>query len=133
MHLADHEEPQGRQQDERGQVQQPGRPAAVAHIAERHDHALILQGLDHVRVIGRDGGVEAGIVVPVLTADFHAGNRDFLDISLVHVRHELREIDVLLFLTAAALLHDLPKQEGRKHDDQPEHHGFDCRIHSELL
>ena len=58
--------------DKRSQVQQPGRPASTVDVLEGHVDALIAQRLDHVRIIRRDGGVEAGIVVAVLAAHFHA-------------------------------------------------------------
>ena len=77
--------------------------------------------------------MKAGIIIEIFAAYFHADDGDFFDVPLVHIRHELGEVDFLLFLTAAPRLDHLPQQEGRKHDHQPEHHRLNCRIHSELL
>ena len=46
LHLADHEEPQRSQQNERGQVQQPSRPASALGILDRDVDALVAQNLD---------------------------------------------------------------------------------------
>src|SRR5581483_580119 len=89
LHLADHEEPQGSQQDERRQIQQPGWPPAAADVPDRNVYALLAKGLDHVRVVGWNRSVEAGIVVAILAAHFHADDGDLFYVPLVHIGHEL--------------------------------------------
>jgi hypothetical protein len=78
---------------------------------EGHDHALILQGLDHLRVVGRCRGVERRIVVAVVTSHFHAVDGDLFDVALVHIRHELREVDLLVLLSPATGFDHLPEKE----------------------
>ena len=48
LHLADHDEPQRAQQDERRQIQQPGRPASALRVLHRDVDALVAQVLVHV-------------------------------------------------------------------------------------
>ena len=129
LHLADHDEPQCAQQDERRQVQQPGWPAAGLSVLHRDVDALVAQFLDHVGVAGHDCSVEAGLVVLELASDFLANNRHFADVALVHLGEELREIDFAIFRSRVRALDDLPQQNAREHDHEPEHDRFDRRIH----
>ena len=46
--------------------------------------------------------------------------------------HEMREVDFLLLLSGAASFDNLPEQQGRKPDHQPEHYRFYRRIHLKL-
>ena len=110
LHLADHEEPQRTQQDQRRpRPQKLQRPAAIAGVFERDVHTLVTQDLDHVGVVGRDRGVEGGII-QMLAGNLHPVHGDFPHFALVHVTHELGEIDILDFLAAAARLNHLPQQ-----------------------
>src|SRR5690242_10098599 len=67
--------------------------------------------------------------VAVLAANFLAINRDFLDIALIYIGHELCPVSLCILLAATAVLDHLPQQEGRQHDDQPEHYCLNRRIH----
>ena len=129
LHLADHDEPQRAQQDERRQIEQPGRPAASLRILHRDVHAFVAQFLDHVGIAGHDCGMEACLVVLELAADLLANNRHFADVALVHLGEELGEIDFAIFRSRVRALDDLPQQNAREHDHKPEHDRFDRRIH----
>ena len=89
LHLADHDEPQRTQQDERRQVEQPRRPASALRVLHRDVDALVAQLLVHVGIAGGRDGVEACLVVLELAADLLANERHFTDIVLVHVGEEL--------------------------------------------
>ncbi len=129
LHLADHDEPQRAQQHEWRQVQQPTRPATGGGVLHRDVHALVAQFLDHVGVAGHDRGVEPRLVVLELAPDFLADYRHFADVALVDIGEELGEVDLAFFGARVAGLDDLPQQDARRHDHQPEHDRFDRRIH----
>jgi hypothetical protein len=129
LHLPDHEKPQGSQQNQRRQVQQPARPTPAAGVPDGDSHALVAQHLDHVGIIRGNGRVERRTVILELAPYFLQVDGDLFDVPLIHIRHELREVDFLLFLACAARLDHLPEQEGREHDHQPENHGLNCRVH----
>ena len=78
--------------------------------------ALVAQRLDHVGIVRGNGGVEGRAVVRKLAMYFLQVDGDLFDVALVHIRHELREVDFLLFLPGSARLYHLPKQERREHD-----------------
>src|SRR5712692_8613245 len=134
LHLADHEEPQSAQQDQRspGSEQLDG-PAPVGHIPNGDIHALVPQRLDHVRIVRRDRGVEAGVIISILAANLHAQDSDIFYVPLVHIRHEFREVAFLLLLPGVAGFHYLPEQQSGNADHEPEHHRFYRRIHLKLL
>ncbi len=62
--------------------------------------AVIAERLVHVRIVGRDGGVELVLVVAIVAGDLGAVDGDFGDLALVGVVEQLGEADVL-FLTGA--------------------------------
>jgi hypothetical protein len=70
-----------------------------------------------------------GIAVGVLTADFHAIDRDFFHAPLIHLLREIRERDIGFFGTARAHLYDFPEEESRDQNHHPEQDGFNCGIH----
>ena len=92
LHLADHDEPERAQQDERRQVEQPGWPAAGLRVLHGDVDALVAQFLDHVGIAGHDGSAETGLVVLEFAVDFLANDRHFGDVALVHLGEELREM-----------------------------------------
>src|SRR5262249_44793849 len=120
LHLADHEEPERGQKDDRGQVEQPSRPSTTTDVTELDGYALAAQSVDHGRIVDRTSRVELGLVVAILASDFLTVDSDFLDIALVHVSHELGKVDFPVLLAARASAHNLPKQEGGNHNNQPE-------------
>ena len=90
LHLPDHEEPQGCEQDQRRPgSQQLERPTAAGDIADIHGDALITQRLDHVGIVRRGGGMKRGIIIPVLAAYLLASDGDLFHVALVHIRQEL--------------------------------------------
>src|SRR5712671_4391011 len=102
-------------------------------IADIHADALIPQHLDHVGIVRRGGGMKRGIIVPVLASYLLGSDGDLFHVALIHIRQELREVDFFVLLSGTPGLHDLPQQESRKHDHQPENCRFNCRIHRKLL
>src|SRR5260370_568670 len=84
LHLADHEEPQGAEQYQGRQVQNPTGPGAVADVLEAIRDILVRQLLVHVRVVDRNDCVEGRIVLK-LPAHFLADEYDVVDIALIHV------------------------------------------------
>ncbi len=129
LHLADHDEPQRAQQDERRQVEQPGGPASRCRVLHRDVYLLVLKDLVHVRIVGRDRDMEPSLVVLELATNLLAGHRHFGDVALVHLGKELGEVNFALLGARAAGFDDLPQQDARQHDYQPEHDCFDRRIH----
>ncbi len=86
LHLANHDEPQRAQQQERRKVQDPARPASVRRILHRDVDALILEDLVHVRIVGRNRGVEARLVTILeLAAYLGTGDRHLADVALVNL------------------------------------------------
>ena len=73
--------------------------------------------------------MKAGIIVAFLAANFRANDCDFFDVPLIHVRHELGEVDFFVLLPTIAGLDHLPEQESREDDDQPKDDCLNCRIH----
>ena len=122
LHLADHEEPERSQQNQRSQVQYPARPGAIANVLDVDTDALIPQRLVHVGIVRRDGRMKGGIIALALAANFHTDNRNFADNPLVHVGHELRKVDFCFFLAVAAGADYLPEQESRDNNYRPEQH-----------
>ncbi len=73
--------------------------------------------------------METCLVVLELAADLLADDRHFADVALIDVGKELGEVDLAFFGARAASLDNLPQQDARQHDDQPEHDRFNRRIH----
>jgi hypothetical protein len=124
LHLADHDEPQCAEKNEWREVQQPRRPSASLRFANVYVHALFTQGLIHVRIVGGDCGLET-VSVGVLAVHFGAGDRDFLDLGLVNVGHELRERNVGFLGGVSAGGDDLPQQHAAEDDNQPKNDRLD--------
>src|SRR5208282_4332478 len=93
LHLPDHEDPEGSQQNDWGKVQKCGRPSPTASILHRDVDTLVAKNLDHVRIVRGDGGVERGLLVGILPTIIRPGKRDVLYLRLVDIIHELREVN----------------------------------------
>ena len=133
LHLPDHEDPQGGQQNDRGQIQQPGWPPSTAGILHRDVDALVAKNLDHVGIVRRHGGMERSLLVGILPTNVRPGKGDVLYLCLVYIVHELREVNFAFLNAVVASLDDLPQQDARQDNHQPEHDLFYGRIQSKLL
>src|ERR1019366_6794615 len=129
LHLADHDEPQRAQQHEWRQVEQPGGPASRCRVLHRDVDLLVLKDLVHVRIVPRNRDMEPSLVVLEFATNLLAGHRHLGDVALIHLGEELGEVNFALLGARAAGLDDLPQQDARQHDYQPEHDGLDGRIH----
>src|SRR6185312_9622015 len=121
LHLADHEEPQQRDQDQRRELQQPG-PPAVAVVVLHHDiHLVLVEDIEQVGVVGRDKQMERALVSPEVPVHFGAGNGYVRNLARFNIAQELREIDLLL-VTAhhVVLLEQLPENQQTGDDQHPE-------------
>ncbi len=51
---------------------------------------------------------------------------DFMHLALIHITHELGEVDFRVLLPVAALLNHGPQHKGRHPNPYPEKYGFYC-------
>ena len=123
LHLADHEIPERGQQGQGSeQVDQPS-PATVANVLHGDADVLVLELLDHLRIVRRRGGVEQR-TVSQLTLDFHAGQGDLFDRALVNFRHKAGEVNVRDLLAGVRGLDHLPQRDRRNQDNYPKNYRF---------
>ncbi len=108
LHLANHEEPQGTEQDERRKVQQPTGPAVALAVLHRDIDAFITEFLVHVVVIRRNRGMEPAVAFLVLAVNLRAVDGDRSHLGVVHLVKELREIDVGFLHARGTGLQHLP-------------------------
>src|SRR5205085_8788817 len=86
LHLADHYEPERREQNERRKVQQIGRPTVARIVLYGDVHALITEVLDHLRVIGIRSGAETRPTTLVSTVNLAiTDDGDFVYVSVVDI------------------------------------------------
>src|SRR5208282_125982 len=107
LHLPDHEEPQRAQQNQRSPgAQQLQRQAAAVGVIKLHVDALAAQVLQNFRseVVPRRGGVKQGAVAQ-FPAHFHPVDGELLNFVLLHVTHELSDVQLGVFLAVARALH----------------------------
>ena len=70
--------------------------------------------------------MEGGIIGRILAPDFLPIDGDLANFALVHIREELREIDLFVLLGIAAGADDLPEQDRGDHDHRPKEHRLGC-------
>ena len=129
LHLPDHEEPESAQQQHRAKEHDVILPAAGRHVFHVNVDALFLQGLDGVRIVSGNHGVEAGVLVAIVAAHLGAGDDYIFHISLIHLVHERGEIDFFFFIAAAGGADDLIQNHQRKQNDHPNRHRLESRVH----
>src|SRR5438067_9639401 len=113
LHLADHEEPQRGEQNERSEIQQPGGPTAALRVFYGDIDAVVCQYLVHVGIVRRNNSVEgAAASVAELARNVGAGDRHILHVVAVNLAKELSEVDLLFLCPSASLLDHLPQQHG---------------------
>src|SRR5690242_18002367 len=76
LHLPDQEEPDGRQQDERPDVDKNLEPAVPLHVFNFNVYVLVAQGFDVIGKIAGDNGVEVLVFADVSAFDLGAGDGD---------------------------------------------------------
>jgi len=86
----------------------------------------------HVRVVGRNDGVEEIFVVAIVPGYLGAVDHDVLDLTLVSIVEQLCEVDVLFLTTASCFDDDLPEEEQAGDHEDPDQNLFDGRVQSEF-
>src|SRR5271165_602860 len=129
LHLAHHEDPECQQEHERNGVDEDRNPVAGGLFSVFDIDAIGSQFVDHLRIIHRDDGMEFLIAARVNAVQFVAGDRDRLDLFLLHIAHQLRERG--LGVGPGLSLPDYsPKQNNDHDDDDPEYCCFNVGIHA---
>src|SRR3954470_18967464 len=88
-HLADHHGPQGREQNQRREIQQIGGPAVSGVVLYIDVHPVLAKKLDHLRVVRVGNGMEARCIVLVLTVYLASDNGDLAYIATIDILQEL--------------------------------------------
>ena len=121
LHLPDHEEPQQRDQDERGELQQPAPPAVAVVVLHGHADLVLVEDVVEVGVVGRNDDVEGALVGAEVASNLLARNRDVGDLVRLHIPQKLGEGDLLLMAAhGAVLLEQLPQHQQARNDEHPE-------------
>ena len=103
-------------------------PGVGVLILDGDVDAVIAQRLIHVRVVGRDGGVELGLVIAEVSGDLGSVDDDIAYLALVRFVEQLGEADALVLTHARAFGDELPKEDEARDHENPNQNLFDGRV-----
>src|SRR5258708_3036282 len=119
LHLPHHEDPERQQQHEGNGVDQNGYPSCSVFLVVVDVHAFLKHGVVQLLVVGRNHGVQFLIIFFVVAVQIVSGNSHGLDLSGVHIVHQVR-IGKLYILTRLLAVDHCPKEHHHHDDDHPE-------------
>jgi hypothetical protein len=119
LHLADHEKPQGPNEDQGSQIEEPCRPTLLGRFSEPDIHSMLQKGIEHRSLVLRTDDSKAAAFC-VKTANCVTRYRDAVDLAVCDHRHKFGITYLRTYGAIAARLHNLPKQKRAHHDDHPE-------------
>ncbi len=120
LHLAEHEEPERADDDDRRELDQDIQPAIARVGLDGHRDLTLAEGGVQLRVVRRRDGVELALVSLHVPVDFVFHDGDVADLARLGVLQELRVGNLSVFPHAARLLEDLPQEDQAGKDKYPE-------------
>jgi hypothetical protein len=131
LHLAEEEEPEAEKQSEGRELDEEADPGVGVLVLDGDVDAMLAQGLIHVGVVPRNGGVVLSLfVAAILGGDIRAVDVDFGDLAGVGVVEQGGKADVLGLVGSIALDDELPKEDQAGDHEDPDQNLFDGRVQS---
>ena len=130
LHLAEEEEPEAEKEGKRRKLDEEAEPSVGVLVLDGDVDAVVAQRLIHVGVVGRDGGVELGLIVAEVTGDLGPVDDDVLDLAFIGFVEQLGEADALVLAHAGAFGDELPEEHEACDHENPNQNLFDGRVQS---
>ena len=95
LHLPHEKDPEEDEQDDREPAEEKGDPAVFGRVLDDDVDLVLAEDLDQFVILGRQDGLE-GPAVLVFPPQLVVGDGHLFDVPLLHLVHELGEVDLLL-------------------------------------